>query len=332
MKRLLFIYLWMMMMMNAGAQTPRELQETAKSFMKQGDYTNAVLVLNRARQMAPNDGPVLKDLALALYYMGEYPKALEALQPVVDGEQADDQSFQLAANIHVAMQQPKEAEKVYKKGLKKFPSSGMLYNGYGELLWAQKQFNAIQQWEKGIETDPSYPRNYYNACRYYYFTTDRVWSLIYGEIYLNMEPFGSATPEIKDILLEGYKKLFAEASATDSKKENTGFAGAFLKAMHAQLPQTLYGLNAETLTMIRTRFILDWFEQHQTQFPYKLFEYQQQLLRSGLFNAYNQWIFGSAQNLQQYNRWINAHPEEYEAFTRFQRSRVFKMPEGQFYK
>lgn len=331
MKRLLFFFIGILCITNAGAQTPRELQETAKTFMKQGDYTNAVVVLNRAKQMAPQDASVSKDLSLALYYMRDYPKALEALQPVVDGEQSDDQSFQLAANIHIALQQPKDAEKVYKKGLKKFPSSGLLYNGYGELLWAQKQFNAIQQWEKGIETDPAYPRNYFNASRYYYFSTDRVWSLIYGEIYLNMEPFGSHAPEIKDILLEGYKKLFAEASSTSSTTP-TNFSGTFLQGMYAQVPQTTFGINAETLTMIRTRFILQWFEQHHTQYPYKLFEYQQQLLRSGLFNAYNQWIFGSAQNLQQYNRWINAHLEEYEAFTRFQRSRVFKMPEGQFYK
>ena len=47
-------------------------------------------------------------------------------------------------------------------------------------------------------------------------------------------------------------------------------------------------INPESLTMIRTRFILEWMD--NGQFPHKLFEFQQQLLREGLFPAYNQWL------------------------------------------
>ena len=62
----------------------------------------------------------------------------------------------------------------------------------------------------------AYSKNYYNACKYYYFTTDKVWSILYGEIFVNMEPLSTHSPEIKNILLESYKKLFADA---DLKKE-----------------------------------------------------------------------------------------------------------------
>ena len=48
------------------SQTITELQETAKSFMRQGDYANAILVLNRAVQMEPQNIAVLKDLSLNL--------------------------------------------------------------------------------------------------------------------------------------------------------------------------------------------------------------------------------------------------------------------------
>ena len=78
-----------------------------------------------------------------------------------------------------ALNDTKEAEKIYKKGIKKFPNSGPLYNEYGELLLGQKDYNAIKQWEKGIEVNPGYSKNYYNACKYYYFTTDKVLSLIH---------------------------------------------------------------------------------------------------------------------------------------------------------
>ena len=54
-------------------------------------------------------------------------------------------------------------------------------------MWAQKSYEAIKMWEKGIEVAPSFSKNYFNASKYYYFSTDKVWSIIYGEIFLNME-------------------------------------------------------------------------------------------------------------------------------------------------
>jgi hypothetical protein len=91
------------------------------------------------------------------------------------------------------------------------------------------------------------------------------------------------------------------------------------------------GLSPETLTMIRTRFILDWFNSSAEKFPFRLFEYQQQLLREGMFEAYNQWLFGSVQNLTAYQAWTNTHAPEYNEFSRFQKGRIFKLPQGQYY-
>ena len=53
---------------NSFAQTASELQETARSFMQQGDYANAILVLNRATALEPNNMEIHKDLALELLF------------------------------------------------------------------------------------------------------------------------------------------------------------------------------------------------------------------------------------------------------------------------
>ncbi len=315
----------------AMSQDVKELQETAKTFMKQGDFPNAILVLNRAYALEPSNLSVSKELALAYYYQNDLARALTMIRPVIDSDVSDDQSFQIAGNIYRAQGNPKEADKIYRRGLKKFPSSGALYNDLGELMWSQKNFDAITQWEKGIESDPSFSRNYYNAARFYYFSTDRTWSLLYGEIFLNMEPFGAKSPEIKEILLESYKKLFSDTDILASSKQTSAFGKAFLQTMAKQSALVSHGITAEVLTMVRTRFILDWQNEHAKNFPYKLFDQHEILLRDGLFNAYNQWIFGAAQNLSAFQAWINAHPEEYSALTKFQRSTVFKMPEKQYY-
>lgn len=313
------------------AQTATEMQETARSFMQQGDYANAILVLNRATQMAPKNIDISKDLALSYYFQGDNKKSMEIVQPLLDREDADDQCYQIAGNIYKQLGQPKECDKLYRKGLKKFPESGALYNELGELLWAQQDYSAIKQWEKGIETDPNYPKNYYNACKYYFFTTDKIWSVIYGETFINMEPLSNRTAEVKGILLESYKKLFADANLSAAPADKNKFNAAFLETMSKQSVVAMAGINAETLTMIRARFILEWYQENAAKFPVKLFDQQRQLLQEGMFDAYNQWIFGPAQNLVSYQNWTQAHPEEYNEFNRFQRGRTFKIPTGQYY-
>ncbi len=316
-----------------NAQTDiNQLHETAKTFMRQSDYTNAILVLKRGLQQEPQNIAIAKDLALSYYFQKDNSKALETIKPLLERDEADDQCFQIAANIYQQLDMTKECEKLYKKAIKKFPTSGALYNDYGEWLWNQNNYDAIKQWEKGIEADPSFPKNYYNAARYFYFTTDKVWSILYGEIFINMEPLGKNTPEIKDILLESYKKLFADVNLEQNNKDKNQFVQAYLQSMNKQSSLASGGINTETLIMIRTRFILDWSENSKTKFPYRLFDYQQQLLQEGLFDAYNQWIFGSTENLPAFQNWTVAHKDDYTAFTNFQKGRIFKIPAGQGYK
>ena len=180
--------------------------------------------------------------------------------------------------------------------------------------------------------DPGFSKNYYNACKYYYFTTDKVWSLLYGEIFLNIEPQSAMAPEIKNILLEGYKKLFAEVNLEINNTDKSGFVAAFLQTMNKESNIAALGINTESLTMIRARFILEWYTSYSTQYPFKLFELQQQLLQEGMFDAYNQWIFTSAQNLPGYQNWTSTHTYEYNELIRFQSGRIFKIPSGQYYR
>ncbi len=311
---------------------PKELEETAKNFMLQGDYSNAILILNRATKLDPKNIEITKDLAMDYYLQNDNTNALQTIKPVLDREDADDQCFQIAGNIYQALQMDKDCEKLYRKGITKFPQSGALHNELGELLWNEQNDNSILEWEKGIEVDPNYSKDYYNACRYYYYGDNKVWTILYGEIFINMEPLSNHTPEIKNILLNTYKKLFADVDITKNNKDKNPFAEALLETLNKQTNVASNGLNPESLTMIRTRFILDWFQQYGNKYPFGLFDYQRQLLQKGMFNAYNQWIFGTAQNLAAYQVWTNTHTAEYNEFDHFRKGRIFKIPTGQYYK
>jgi Tfp pilus assembly protein PilF len=312
----------------------KTLHETAKTFMRSGDFDNAVIVLTRALQQDKKNLELQKDLVMSYYLKRDYTKALEGVKVLVDRDDADVVTYQIAGNVYKALEEAKECEKVYKKGLKKFPKSGPLYSEYGELLWATKDYSAVDQWEKGIQLDPAYSGNYYNAAQYYFYTKDKVWSLIYGEIYVNMESLSQRGLAMKQQLLKAYKeKLFAEADLMKGEEKNKSeFAKAFLQTMGKQSSVANKGITAETLTMIRTRFILDWYTANAAKFPLRLFDYQQQLLKAGMFEAYNQWLFGAVEDLAAYDSWSKTHTDQYEAFNNFQKNRVFRMPAGQYYQ
>ena len=318
----------------AQSEDPKTLHETAKKFMLSGDYNNAILVLNRALQQDTRNLEMQKDLVLSYYMKRDYTRALEGAEILINRDDADVVTFQIAGNVYKALEEVKECEKMYKKALKKFPKSGPLYSEYGELLWNVKDYSAIDLWEKGIEMDPGYSGNYYNAALFYSYTKDKVWSLIYGEIFINMESLNERGAAMKELLLKGYKeKLFQEADMLSTEEKNKSeFAKAFLQSLNKQSSLVNKGINTEVLTMIRTRFILDWFANNAAKFPCRLFDYQLQLIREGMFNAYNQWLFGPNENLAAYDNWTKTHPDEYNAFNTFQRSRVFRVPPGQYYQ
>jgi Tfp pilus assembly protein PilF len=310
------------------------LHETAKTYMRTGDFDNAIIVLTRALQKDRKNLEMQKDLVMSYYLKRDYTKALEGVKSLLEREDADVVTYQIAGNVYKALEQVKECEKLYKKGIKKFPKSGPLYSEYGELLWAAKDFSAIEQWETGIRVDPGYGGNYYNASQYYFHTQDKAWSLIYAEIFVNMESLSERGAAMKQLLLQGYKeKLFADADLMKGQeKVKSEFAKSFLNTMSKQASLADKGLTTEALTMIRTRFILDWYNTYSTRYPFRLFDYHKQLLQEGMFEAYNQWLFGPADNLAAYDNWIRTHADTFTAFTNFQKGRVFRMPAGQYYQ
>ncbi len=330
MKRIFSFFLGLAIAATALAQPgPRE---TARGFMMKGDFNNAILVLNKALESDRENLELSKDLALAYTYDKNFTKALNVVKPLVERDDADEATFQVAGNVYRALALYKDGEKMFRKGLKKYPNSGPLHSEFGELLWENKDYDAVKYWEKGIEVAPNYAGNYYNAASYYYFTKDKIWTLIYGEIFVNMEYLTERATEMKRMLLSTYKeKLFTEKLSSKEAASMSDFATAVYRAYNRQSNLLMQGVTIESLNMIRTRFILDWFNSDAKKFPFRLFEYQQQLIKSGMFEAYNQWLFGPVDNLAAYDQWTKANADAYNKFRTFQEGRVFKMPEGQHY-
>lgn len=342
MKKYIFIYLLLLASAGFAQQTQdaASLHETAKGFLKQGDYENTILVLNKALQLQPNDLEISKDLLYTYYLKRDFAKALEIGKPLAERADADVTTLQMMGLVYKAIADNKEAEKLYKKGLKNYPDAGILYSEYGDMLAEKEPANALKLWEKGIEADPNHSSNYYYVAKQYAQSGNTLWSILYAEIFLNMESFTPRSTEMKNLLLQQYKKYFVSGytpppsppPAKGRRPPAITFTQAVAEILNNQQSQTAYGITPETLTVIRTRFILDWYNKYGERFPFRLFEHQRQLLQEGMFEAYNFWLFGPAANLRTYQTWEQYHKDELNTFLGFVRSKVFKIPAGQQYR
>jgi len=316
------------------AQDVKTLHETAQNYLRDGDYQNAIIVLGKALEVEPTNKEFLKDLLFANYLKRDFAKAIEIGKPLVDREDSDLRSFQLLGLVYKQIAEFKECEKMYKKGLKKFPAAGVLYSEYGELLASKDTDNAIKQWEKGIDADVNFSTNYYYVTKYYAQTGELLWSMLYGEMFLNLESYTSKSNEIKVLLLDQYKKFYSSNDQKDNffAVKSNAFTNNVARAMIRQQEQANLGITPETLTAIRTRFILDWYDKYADKHPFRLFDHQRQLLQEGYFESYNQWLFGAATNNDNYQKWQKDHSDDMSGFLNFIRQKIFKIPPGQQYR
>lgn len=314
-------------------QTVESIRKQAAAYAQQQDFDNAIQTLEQGLQQYAGNLDLLKDEAYIAYIGRDYKRALQIGKNIVERDDADVQSFQILGLTYKAIANYKDADKLYKAGLKKFPNSGVLYSEYGDMLMQyDNKRGAIEQWETGIAADASYSSNYYYAAKYYVDVNNVFWSSIYGEIFVNIESLTKRTTEIKTLLLDSYKKLLTDKSSLETLKAN---GNDFEKAVSASMlnaSETETGdVSPEMITAFRTRFLLNWENTNANAYPYRLFDFNLQLLRDGLFDAYNQWLFGPTINKNKFDNWVYTHDEEMQNFTQFQKNVLFKMPAEQYY-
>ena len=133
---------------NAQTLTVKQLQENATQLLQQGDYSNAVTLLLKARQQAPFNMELLTNLSFAYFLQRDFSNAIETGKIAIELNDADQKAFQILGLSYKAIASYKEANKMYKAALKKFPNGGVIYNEYGENLALEKNLKeAIVQWE-----------------------------------------------------------------------------------------------------------------------------------------------------------------------------------------
>ncbi len=340
---------------SAQAQTNEEkakakAQEAIK-LVDDGKYPEGIKLLEEAQKLDSKNATYPYEIAYAYYIQKDYKKALKYLESLIKGKAVYENAFQLAGNSYDLLGNKEKALAIYDEGLKHFPTSGSLHLERGTMALSNENYEeALAYYEKGIEVAPQFASNYYWAARIYCSSTEKVWGMIYGELFMNLERNSKRTGEISKLLYDTYKKNINFTSDTTmsvsfSKQNQINIDD--LKGGEIKLP---YGLGVYEMTMmtsivqekqidlaslnrIRSRFTENYFSKDiGTQYPNVLFEYQQQLLKAGQLEAYNYWLLGKGEETT-FSTWRTENKTKWESFIAwFSENKLSLTPTHKFYR
>jgi hypothetical protein len=205
-------------------------------------------------------------------------------------------------------------------------------------------------YEQGIRVDPAYPSNYFRATKLYCNSTDEIWGMIYGEIFMNLERNSARTQEISKLLYDTYKSQIKFTSDTSTSisfsKNNIINANELTKSAKIKIPfgmiyeptmafavisEKVIDLNS--LDRIRGRFIDFYFERsfHKT-YPNVLFEYQKKVKDAGHLEAYNHWLLMMGDE-PSFKLWQNANSDKWDSFVKWFTDNPLELDSGHsFYR
>ncbi|MFH2095531.1 MAG: tetratricopeptide repeat protein, partial [Bacteroidota bacterium] len=159
----------------------------AIQLMDKGEIDESIKLLKKAQKLDPERSDYPYELALAYYMKADYKTAAKILEKIRTYNDISDRLFQLLGNSYDIMGETDKAFDAYNAGLEIFPNSGCIYLEIGNVYWNRKEYGkALPYYEKGIEVQPEFPSNYYRAARLYCSSTEEVWGMIYGEIFMNL--------------------------------------------------------------------------------------------------------------------------------------------------
>lgn len=308
------------------------LYKEARAFHSKGNFREAIIRYQQAIRIAPDIVLLHRELAHTYYLVQGYEEAMTTLEPIIESNKADAETYSIMARCLIATGEDKKAKKLLKDAVDKLPNAGTLYHEMGQRYEAEGDIaGALQWWLQGIEKDPSYHLNYYEAARTYMSTKKTVWAILYAEMFINMEQQTPRSYDTRKMLLAAYAKLYNTLATgaipkfgekTNSKPNN--FESAVYDTYIQLAPVVSDGITTENLIMLRTRFIMDWTVKYAEKYPFSLYTRHDDMIRNGYFDAYNQWLFGKMENEQQFDAWVRFHKDALPGFETWLRNNRYQ--------
>ena len=315
-----------------------ELGRNGIKLMDEGKLDESIELLEQAQKLDPKRMDYPYEIAYAFYKKKDYFKSIQLLNTITEHPTATDFVYQLLGNSYDLIGKPELALVTYQRGMTKFPNSGKFHLESGSIKFNNKEYNeAIAFWEDGIKANPNYSSNYYRLSKVFSLTEERIWTLLYGEYFILLEPNTQRTEEISKLLYENYQKSYEVQSDTtgqfhltekgfeivindkkDLRKMKKGllpFEGTFATAFAFSAINFQNEINISSIYKARKSFLDFWFNEKKFNkiYPNKLLEYQEKIQKSGFFETYTYWILSQG-NPTEYQSWYSTNEQNFSDF------------------
>ncbi|TCD11257.1 tetratricopeptide repeat protein [Pedobacter frigidisoli] len=301
---------------------------------EEGKFDEAIKLLEESQKLDPDNIDYPYELAYAYSGKKDHQKAAEILIKLLKHKDVFDQVYQTLGNAYDYLGKPEQAMKTYEAGLKKFPNSGKIYAELGNMKLNSNDYNnAIKYYEKGIEMEPTYAANYYRVSKIFLDSDEKLWGMIYGELFMNLDWASERTREMSKLLFDTYKsqiKINGDSASIAFSKNIAMSADAFKDPKNFKLPfQMMYEantilavagqkeINLKSLNEIRTTFLNTYLKDGgDKKYPNVLFDYQKKLQELDFLEPYNYWILGMNEEIE-FNKWQLANSSNWNNFMKW---------------
>ncbi len=186
---------------------------------------------------------------------------------------------------------------------------------------------ALYWYEKGIDKQPMFADNYYGASKVFFLSTETVWGVMYGELYMILSDNDSLKAEVSKNLFEGYFSSFSLNKGktvaqfhnniivySDSFERFNKYPQVFDSLMSVSAKNIRF-IDISALATIRQRF-LDKINSSAKDFKNPLFAYWEKIIQSGYWQAYNYWLFAYGNNSEAAT-WIKNNKQTWSSFLKW---------------
>ncbi|SFU74959.1 hypothetical protein SAMN05216480_11916 [Pustulibacterium marinum] len=295
----------------------QKMVNRAKDSLNVGSIEASFKLLNSAEKLAPKNKEIQFEKAYVYYVDTQYDKSIEILKNLLEVDSTLNENYYvLLGNSYDLNHESDSAVYVYKKGISKFPNSGRLRYENGVVAYGMQQYNkAVLSWEEGVKKDPMYADNYYMLAKTMNFTQEKIWVLLYGELFMNLEQNTERTSEISKLLFETYRANLIKSKnnkrgfyLTKSLAENSNqtFEAYFNQLLNEgiteEVPQRK--VTIQDLYILQNEFLKRWYTTNNPKFDFVLLNYQKELQENGLLEAYTYWLLSEG-NFEEFDAWMS---------------------------
>ncbi|MBO6118445.1 MAG: tetratricopeptide repeat protein [Bacteroidales bacterium] len=282
------------------------------------------------------------DRAYFNYETKYYKEALRIIEPYYLKGDASAEVYQLVGNIYDEMGNQSRAFSVYNEGLMKYPDAGCLFLELGNLKYKTGDYpQALYRYEKGIEHDPMFASNYYRAAKVFFLSTETVWGVMYGELFMLLEQNSDRCREMSADLFEAYFNSFSlnkGKTVADFNNDIIVYSDSFERpnkfpeVFNTNMTKAAFGkkfIDIAALISIRNTF-MGLIYQKNPDFDNPLFAYWKKITKAGHWQAYNYWLFAYGNNNESAT-WINQNKDKWNSFLTWMKKNPISLNKSEYF-